>query len=195
MTQEEQQILFKQMVDPNVETIGDVSDGYHTFNSLYNQRLYLWAALVKAYKDKAWKTRRHSDGKPCFDGNWFLVGITTPAGDYTYHYELKDWNLFDCKVIDRAPEFDGHTDADVTRVLTLKPCGHQWIDAAKKTPKCYDEENDESDDYYVVDRDDVKYIASYNLLDKVWRDDYGHIIHVAYWNTMPLPQPPTGKED
>ena len=135
MTQEEQQILFKQMVDPNVETIGDVSDGYHTFNSLYNQRLYLWAALVKAYKDKAWKTRRHSDGKPCFDGNWFLVGITTPAGDYTYHYELKYWDLFDCKVLDKAPAFDGHTDVDVTRVLTLKPAAHpNWISVKEELP-------------------------------------------------------------
>jgi len=136
MIREEQQYLIEQANNPNIKDIGEVSDGYHTFNSLYNQRLCLWAALVKAYKDKAWKTRCHHDGEPCFGGDWFLVGITTPAGDYTYHYELKDWNLFDCKVLDKAPEFDGHTDKDVTRVLTLQHGSHpQWIPVEERLPK------------------------------------------------------------
>ena len=135
MTREEQQYLIEQANNPNIKDIGEVSDGYHTFNSLYNQRLCLWAALVKAYNDKAWKTRRHHDGEPCFGGDWFLVGITTPAGDYTYHYELKDWNLFDCKVLDKAPEFDGHTDKDVTRVLSLHSNQHpQWIPVEERLP-------------------------------------------------------------
>ena len=133
MTQEEKQYLIEQA--DTVSEIGEVSDGFHTFNSLYNQRLCLWAALVKAYKDKAWKTRRHHDGEPCFGGDWFLVGITTPAGDYTYHYELKDWNLFDCKVLDKAPEFDGHTDKDVTRILSLHPNQHpHWIPVEEELP-------------------------------------------------------------
>ena len=118
MTEQEKQYLIEQA--NTVSEIGEVSDGYHTFNSLYNQRLYLWAALVNAYTDKAWKSRLHHDGEPCFGGGWFIVGITTPAGDYTYHYELKDWNLFHCKVLDKAPEFDGHTDKDVIRVMTLQ---------------------------------------------------------------------------
>lgn len=117
MKEEEKKYILSQL--DKVDDIGEISDGYHTFNSLYNQRLYLFAALVNAYKIKAWKSRLHHDGEPCFGGGWFIVGITTPAGDYTYHYELKDWNLFDCKVLDKAPEWDGHTDKDVTRVLTL----------------------------------------------------------------------------
>jgi len=117
MKEEEKKYILSQL--DKVDDIGEISDGYHTFNSLYNQRLCLFAALVNAYKDKAWKSRLHHDGEPCFGGGWFIVGITTPAGDYTYHYKLKDWNLFDCKVLDRAPEWDGHTDKDVTRVLTL----------------------------------------------------------------------------
>lgn len=36
--------------------IGDLSDGFHTFNELYYQRMILFAALVKAYKSKAWKS-------------------------------------------------------------------------------------------------------------------------------------------
>lgn len=33
--------------------IGEMSDGHHTFNGLYYQRMVLFAALVKVYKDKA----------------------------------------------------------------------------------------------------------------------------------------------
>lgn len=102
-----------------VNDIGEVSDGYHTFNSLYRQRCVLFAALVKAYKDKAWKSRRHSDGELCFGGGWFIVGIETLEGQYTYHYENKDWNLFECAEVETAPEWDGHTDEDVERLLTL----------------------------------------------------------------------------
>ena len=69
--------------------IGEFSDGFHTFNSLYHQRLVLFAALVNTYPDFSWKTKRHSDGEECFGGGWFLVGINTPEGPYTYHYELK----------------------------------------------------------------------------------------------------------
>lgn len=97
----------------------NVSDGYHTFGSLYNQRKYLFAALVKAYKDKAWKSKRHSDGGEPFDGGWFIVGISTPEGQYTYHYKLEDWELFECKEIVAAPPWDGHTDKDVTRLMSL----------------------------------------------------------------------------
>ena len=36
--------------------IGEMSDGYHTFNGLYYQRMVLFAALVNAHNDKAWKS-------------------------------------------------------------------------------------------------------------------------------------------
>lgn len=99
--------------------IGELSDGYHTFNSLYYQRMVLFAALVKAYKQKAWKSWRHEDGKLCFDGGWFIVGIDTPEGPYTYHYEAKYWHMFDCMELPSAPHWDGHTEKDVTRLLSL----------------------------------------------------------------------------
>ena len=65
-----------------VNDIGEVSDGFHTFNGLYEQRRVLFAALVKAYKDKAWKSYKHEDGEYCFSGGWFIVGIDTPEGSY-----------------------------------------------------------------------------------------------------------------
>lgn len=104
----------------HVSDIGDVSDGFHTFNSLYEQRMILFAALVKAYRDKAWKSYRHEDGEYCFGGGWFVVGIDTPEGSYTYHYENKYWDMFDCADLPRAKHWDGHTEADAeTRLLSL----------------------------------------------------------------------------
>jgi len=99
--------------------IGDLSDGYHTFNGLYHQRLMLFAALVKAYKEKAWKSHRHEDGELCFSGGWFIVGIDTPEGSYTYHYEDKYYDLFDCEELPVGKHWDGHTEKDVTRLLSL----------------------------------------------------------------------------
>lgn len=100
--------------------IGDLSDGYHTFNGLYWQRAVLFAALVKAYKDKSWKSMRHEDGELCFGGGWFIVGIDTPEGSYTYHYETKDWSMFDCEELQVGKHWDGHTEKDVTRLLSLQ---------------------------------------------------------------------------
>ena len=102
-----------------ISDIGEFSDGYHTFNNLYHQRAVLFAALVKAYKDKAWKSWKHEDGEDCFGGGWFIVGIDTPQGSYTYHYEEKYWGLFDCIALERAKHWDGHTDKDVKRLLSL----------------------------------------------------------------------------
>lgn len=99
--------------------IGDLSDGYHTFNQLYYQRMMLFAALVRVYKKFAWKSRRHEDGELCFNGGWFVVGIDTPQGSYTYHYEDKYWDMFDCEELPVGKHWDGHTEEDVTRLFSL----------------------------------------------------------------------------
>lgn len=104
-----------------VDDIGDVSDGFHTFNELYHQRAVLFATIVKQNKYLAWKSWKHEDGRCCFDSNgeWFIVGIDTPEGPYTYHYEKDYWNMFDCQVLECSRPWDGHTDKDVTRLLSL----------------------------------------------------------------------------
>lgn len=99
--------------------IGDVSDGYHTFNDLYEQRLHLTAAVANAYPNLCWKTHRHEDGELCFGGGWFLVNIDTPEGQYSYHYEDKYWDMFHCRELERAKHFDGHTSKDVGRLDSL----------------------------------------------------------------------------
>ena len=101
--------------------MGEVSDGYHTFNQLYHQRAVLFATIVNLNKDKAWKSFKHSDGKYCFDSNgeWFIVGVDTPKGSYTYHYSKEYWDMFHCEELECGKEWDGHTEEDVTRLLSL----------------------------------------------------------------------------
>lgn len=95
-----------------------MSDGYHTFADLYEQRLILSAALAKN-NPHAWKSKRHEDGSVPFGGGWFIMGFDTDEGCYTYHYELKDWGLFQCKELDKGKPWDGHTSKDVRRLLSI----------------------------------------------------------------------------
>lgn len=95
-----------------------MSDGYHTFADLYEQRLILSAALAKN-NPHAWKSKRHEDGNVPFGGGWFIMGFDTDEGCYTYHYELKDWDLFQCKELDKGKPWDGHTSKDVRRLLSI----------------------------------------------------------------------------
>jgi len=102
-----------------IEGIGAMSDGYHTFDDLYYQRLVLFATIVNNNPDISWKSYKHEDGKLCFGGGWFIVGIDTPEGSYTYHYENKYFDMFKCKELETAKHWDGHTDKDVTRLLSI----------------------------------------------------------------------------
>ena len=99
--------------------IGEISDGYHTYNSLYKQRLVLFATLVNTFPELSWKSLNHEDGQECFDGEYFIVGIDTPKGSYTYHYELEHWDMFHCQELEVGKAWDGHTDEDVGRLLSL----------------------------------------------------------------------------
>lgn len=98
---------------------GDTSDGYHTFNELYHHRAVLFSVIVAKFSDRAWKSKLHADGT-MFDG-MFIVGIETPDGQATYHYDVEPyWEMFRCKEVDRAPEWDGHTpDQAIERIGKL----------------------------------------------------------------------------
>jgi hypothetical protein len=98
--------------------VDKISDGFHTFADLYEQRLILSAALAKN-NPHAWKSKRHEDGSVPFGGGWFIMGFDTDEGSYTYHYELKDWGLFQCKELDKGKPWDGHTSRDVRRLLSI----------------------------------------------------------------------------
>lgn len=118
-----------------VKNIEDLSDGFHTFKQLYFQRMMLFAVIVKQNKDKAWKSLRHEDGELCFGGGWFIVGVDTPEGSYTYHYEAKYFDLFDCDILDYGKHWDGHTEKDVTRLLSLTSTEPHWIPVSGTPPE------------------------------------------------------------
>lgn len=106
---------------------GETSDGYHTFNELYHHRAVLFSVIVKAFPDHAWKSRKHHDGT-MYDG-MFIVGIETPDGQATYHYDVEPyWDMFECKELEYAPEWDGHTPAQaIDRIGKLEPMRHgRW---------------------------------------------------------------------
>lgn len=98
--------------------IGEISDGYHTFNELYEHRMFLFSILCKQNRKKAWRSKLHADGT-MYD-NFFIVGITTDTGDYSYHYDLKYWKYFHgIRELKRAPEWDGHQPKDFNRLSGL----------------------------------------------------------------------------
>ena len=107
--------------NPSQLVTGDTSDGYHTFNELYHHRAVLFSVIVKAFPDKAWKSKQHNDGT-MYDG-MFIVGIDTPEGQATYHYDIDPyWDMFECRELERAPEWDGHTPAQaIERIGRLEP--------------------------------------------------------------------------
>ena len=89
---------------------GETSDGYHTFNELYHHRAVLFSVIVSCYPERAWKAKKHHDGT-MYDG-MFIVGIKTPSGQATYHYDvIPYWDMFKCRELESAPEWDGHTPA------------------------------------------------------------------------------------
>jgi hypothetical protein len=116
----------------NGHDTGQISDGYHTFNELYDHRVELFISVCKVLSSligfgimsskhphdlSVWKSLKHSDGSK-LDG-WFMMGISKQKGDQiSYHLPISRWT--DCsfaEVLDIAPEWDGHTSDDVLKRL------------------------------------------------------------------------------
>ena len=119
-------VHFLPAVEPDIN--GDTSDGYHNIHELYHHRAVLFSVIVKAFQEKAWKARQHHDGT-MYDG-MFIVGIDTPYGQVSYHYYIDPyWHMFECRELERAPEWDGHTPAQaIERIGKLEPVRHgRWI--------------------------------------------------------------------
>lgn len=120
-------ITWGQKNDPEFKE-NDVSDGYHTFDELYEFRKQYNAALFNEWaltgKYGVHKSMRHNDGELCFGGDWFIVVAVLPEGQISNHYKMKDWVLFkvpECEIA--AIPFDGHTPQDVlTRLQALNAC-------------------------------------------------------------------------
>lgn len=127
-------------------SIGGISDGYHTFDELYEFRKLYNAALFNEWasdwyaRDRAikhghiipanvifpkyhvHKSIRHHDGELCFGGGWFIVVAVLPTGQISNHYRIEDWDLFRIPETEKAMyPFDGHTSQDVMNRLKSLP--------------------------------------------------------------------------
>ena len=99
---------------------GNMSDGYHTFNELYEFRKLYNAHLFNEWaeqgKYEVHKSLRHNNGSRCFDeGGYFIVVAMLSDGQISNHYPIEpDWSLFKIPEEPRAKyKFDGHTSIDV----------------------------------------------------------------------------------
>ena len=118
--------------------MGEVSDGYHTFNELYEYRMLYNAALFNEFAKQGLydvhKSRKHSDGEyPFGDSNWFIVMAELPTGQISNHYEMKDWDKFQIPEKPLANKWDEHSPRDVAERLT------SFTNSKKEYPKTYEE--------------------------------------------------------
>lgn len=95
----------------------NLSDGYHTYNELYYHRAVLFSVICNNHKDIAYKSKKHHDGT-MYDG-MFIIGIKTPQGQYSYHYDLNMWSMFDVPELEFAPEWDWHQASDIGRLRSI----------------------------------------------------------------------------
>jgi hypothetical protein len=105
-----------------VENLGNISDGYHTFDELYEYRMLYNALSFNLLHEKGVKVEkslRHSDGELCFGGGWFIVIAELPnVGQVSNHYEKEHWNLFKVKEVDvPSIAYDGHSPKDAAERL------------------------------------------------------------------------------
>lgn len=101
----------------NLKDKSDISDGSHTYGELYEDRMFLFSIICNDNQDKAWKSWLHDDGTMFND--YFIVGINTPEGSFTYHYHKDTWDNFKVPEIPKAPAWDGHSRKDIDRLLSL----------------------------------------------------------------------------
>jgi len=133
---------------------GNTSDGYHTFNELYEHRHTMFSIICREYG--GWKSKLHSDST-MMEG-WFIAGVETPQGQATYHLPLAWWGRFTCREIEKAPEWDGHTPDDVLkRLASLSSRDQQWrekVEGIGIEPITYSSESDP--DFFAGSTDERK---------------------------------------
>lgn len=103
-------LIQNEGVDTNL-----ISDGFHTFKTLYDHRIELFIVLARMVDKKTltqvWRYKT--------DEEWFLLGINRePGKQITYHLPISKWDetefAYTCSV---KPEWDGHTSNDVLERL------------------------------------------------------------------------------
>lgn len=111
---------FTAAINEKISALEDksgISDGSHTIGELYYHRMFLFSVICNQNSKSAWKSKQHDDGTMYDD--YFIVGVSTPVGDFSYHYHMDRWKQFDVKELAKAPLWDGHTADDIGRLEYL----------------------------------------------------------------------------
>lgn len=98
-----------------ITNTNEICDNAHSMGDLYYHRMILTRALMHSHKEVSWKSKLHNDGDMI--PGFFVVGISTPSGDITYHYKIEFWDLFDVQELDKAPAWDGIVGGSLERLL------------------------------------------------------------------------------
>ncbi len=173
---------------------GDTSDGYHTFNELYRHRAILFSVICNERPDVAWKSKRHHDGT-MYDG-MFIVGIDTPEGQATYHYDIEPyWNLFRVKELELAPEWDGHTPGEAIRRIGTLTQPNEWVSVYDRLPEPGER----------VLATDCGFVGEFYINKRGKWQRYNvncsellMALDILYWMPLPAPpdrRPPEGEEE
>lgn len=117
--------LIQESINEAIEhgyKVGSISDGYHTFNELYEHRYALWFKMCEMIYDNSFypspivKAKRNHDGT-YYEG-YFILGYTDPTtkAQMSYHLPMVYWEkAYFAKEFDLYPDYDGHTSADVLK--------------------------------------------------------------------------------
>lgn len=98
----------------NSKISGETSDGYHTFNELYDHRCLLWINLIlsKMPGPHYWVKDHFPD--------WDMLMMQTGFGQISYHVPMKFRELYERKLPALSlgsHHWDGHTSKDVIERL------------------------------------------------------------------------------
>ena len=104
------------------------SDGYHTFDELYEYRLLYNALVFNEWAKKGLYdvhlSFKHHDGEPCFGkDNFFVVVAETPVGQISNHYAGRHKDLFNVSERELANEWDGSDSRMIAKRLKLMILG------------------------------------------------------------------------
>lgn len=121
---------------------GDISDGYHTFDELYEHRCLLYAAWVQMVRHcidvEVYWVPEH------FEGWDLLVVEMEGVGQVSYHLPEKLRYLYERNVVKALDEhtFDGHTPDEVLKRIDAFVCSRDRLLHEKMHSQKVDRDNE-----------------------------------------------------